>query len=72
MDFDSDWGRSGEDVLFLNVVLKQEDRERGERGREEPKSTGGTLIFSLKEKRRTCALASGSWKGWEWQRDGLL
>lgn len=30
MDFDSDWGRSGEDVLFFNVVLKQ-DREKGER-----------------------------------------
>lgn len=34
MDFDPDWGRSGEGeiwcVLFLSVVLKREDREKGE------------------------------------------
>lgn len=35
MDFDPDWGKSDEDevfcVLFLSVVLKQEDRAKGEK-----------------------------------------
>lgn len=71
MGFDSDRGRSGGGGLFLGVVLRREDREK-EREREEPESTGGTLIFSRKKKRGVCLVASGSWKCWKGQRDGLL
>lgn len=59
-------------MLFLKVDLKQEDREMGEKEREEPESRGGTLIFSRKRKTGICLVASGSWKGWKCQRDGLL
>lgn len=52
MGFYPDWGRSGENVLFLNVVLKGGQREG--RDRKEPESTGGTLIFSLKRKAGIC------------------
>lgn len=31
MDLDSERGRSGEGVLLLGVVLKQENRQKGER-----------------------------------------
>lgn len=49
-DFDSDWGRRGEDVLFLNVVLKQ-DRERGERERTARKHRRDFDLQSKKENR---------------------
>ena len=37
-------------MTWLNVVLRQEDRGKEERGK--PESTGGTLMFSLKRETR--------------------
>lgn len=61
-DFDSDWGRRGEDVLFLNVVLKQ-DRERGEKERTARKHRRDFDLQSKKENR--------DFFGCHWKLEGL-
>ena len=63
VDFDSDWGRSGEDVLFLSVVLKQEDREEGERERRAKKHGRNFDLQSKKEKKNLF--------GCQWKLEGL-
>lgn len=70
MGFDSDQGRSG-GVGFSSVWFWDGRTEKSWE-REELESTGGTLIFSRKKKSGICLVASGSWKGWKGQRDGLL